>query len=623
MPPAETLLPLTPRAAARIRNVGTWSILERADALPARARQALAEALTVEAEVSRDHRALAEAMEEADGKKRAGLLDAALETIKVPFYREDPASGGWRFPATQTEPVAGVLRAHGYAVQADPALPLVYLDARLNALRAWMTETGRPPTPHQEDLLRKVREKASGLIVQAPMGAGKTLLVSLLVEGLAWLRPAVVAGAGVQDCRQLYQHFEAFFKARPGLAQPLHLWHAQTPAGRRRREKGAVEATGQGIVILTKSNFHNLPANVRLLVIDECHASATPHKVGGLIDGTPEAVAVFGLTATHNLRADKGERLLTRIIGPKLVVKTHRQFEAEGRVNPTHVHLWTFHPDLSPGSHRYAHNPNRPGAEPGGRDETHALVENHRGRARFIADLARWLPPEETKLIFVRHAVHGARILAALHEHPELAALMPVLIHADHHRADALALSKEQKDRYVEALQAGHLRLAVATGTLGTGFDCSRIQHVIDATGEKALITSLQASGRAARVAPRKGVSQVHLVADFTRELRAKKAAEKAVAFLKYYGYRGRADQPLAHDPAQAPPWRRASGFSFHPAPPWLTPPGQPPASRSFRALTAATVFGLVKPLAARLNPPKLNAPAAQPAETWDPAECA
>lgn len=623
MPAAETFLPLTLRAAARIRNVGIWSVLERADALPARARQTIAEALTVEAEVFGDHRALAKAMEEPDEEKRAGLIDAALKTVKVPFYREDPASGGWRFPATQTEAVAGILRAHGYAVQTDPPMPLIYLDERLDALRAWMSATGRPPTPQQGDLFRQVREQACGLIVNAAMGAGKTLIVSLLVEGLAWLRPAVVAGAGAQDCRQLHQHFDAFFKARPDLAQPLHFWDARTPPGRRHRQKDAVEATGQGIVILTKSNFHNLPANVRLLVIDECHASATPHKVGGLIDGTPQAVAVFGLTATHNLRADKGERLLTRLIGPKLVAKTHRQFEAEGRVNRAHVHLWAFHPALSPGSHRYAHIPHQPEAEPGGRDETHALVENHHGRARFIADLARWLPLEETKLIFVRHAVHGARILAALNEHPELAALMPVLIHADHHRIDGLALSKEQKDQYVAALQAGDLRLAVATGTLGTGFDCSRIQHVIDATGEKALISSLQASGRAVRVAPHKGISQIHLVADFTRELRAKKAAEKAVTFLKYYGYRDRADRPLPHDPAQAPPWRRASGFTFHPSPPWLTPPGAPPASRSFHALTAKTVFGMVKPLAARLNPPKLNAPAVQPAEAWDPAECA
>ena len=418
--------------------------------------------------------------------------------------------------------------------------------------------------PLQLDILETIRVKNASGLIEAAMGAGKSWLLLALILGHPLLRPAAISGKGDKDTKQLIDKLKKLFVDNPQYAEPFMLSGLGRPLSK--KDKKTLDA-GEGIVICTHAGLQNLPENTRLLVLDEGHAAATPKRVANLLK-LPNLVKAFALTGTAGLRGDGGDELLTGLIGKTIVSKGHERFEATGRVAPAQINGYHF---LGKGI--YAENPFMPDQTPQEGYSYHSTwVENHRGRHEFVADLVLSLPHDETKVIFVPHILHAVRLCNAIEKKiyeklgdltlEERENFKPVIFHAKADKADKFYISKEERDRRVALLEKGEIKVAVSTDFLSTGFDTNMIDHIIDASGQKAIIGNIQRSGRGIR--PRlkpdgsAKITQIHTILDKTHHVLHKLGEKRFAALCAYYNHKEgvpNPDRPGGVTRFQDPPW--------------------------------------------------------------------
>ena len=418
----------------------------------------------------------------------------------------------------------------------------------------------------QKDILQTIRDKNQSGLIEAAMGAGKSWLLLALVLGHPLLRPAAISGKGEKDTKQLLEKLKKLHAEHPEYAEPILL----SGLGRSLNKKDKQTlADGQGILVCTHAGLQNLPQNTQLLVLDEVHAAATPKRIEKILR-LKSLKKAFGLTGTAGLRGDGGDKLLETLIGETLCVKTHENFEATGRVAPAKIHAYHFH-----GKGIYAENPFMPDQVPLSGYSLHATwIENHRGRHEFTADLLLHLPHNETKVVFVPHILHAVRISQAIEKKlqesygdfspEERENHRPVIFHANANKTDRFHMSKEERERRVKALEEGKIKLAISTDFLATGFDTNMIDHIIDASGQKAIINNIQRSGRGIR--PRlladgsPKINQIHTILDKTHPVLHKIGEKRFAALCAYYNHQ------------EGVPTERLGGAFRFPEPPWVAP---------------------------------------------------
>lgn len=417
--------------------------------------------------------------------------------------------------------------------------------------------------PGQLDILEEIFQRRNGGLIEAAMGSGKAMLVCVLVFGLPTLRPVAVSGKGAKDVQQLKDWLTNFGEKNPEWKEEVIL----SGCGRvpTKKQKKILEK-GEGIFLCTHAGLQNLPEDVQLLIMDEAHASGTPKRIAQIFK-RPELKRVYGLSGTFNLRSDGGDKLLKAISGPIFSTGVHEKFEATKRVAPTEIHVYNFY-----GNGEYLHNPHAPSEEP---EEGYGLqqtwVENHRGRHQFAAELGLYLPQQETKIIFTPHISHAAKIQEAIFHEAKLKGIEfedgcePILLHANTNKNSKnkkFYMSKEEQNAKVKLLKHGILKFVICTDFLSTGVDTNMIDHVIDASGQKALITSIQRSGRGTR--PRinsdgsEKINKVHIILDRTKQLLRILGEQKILALREYYGHMPGVIQK-----------DRKGGYFLHQQPPW------------------------------------------------------
>lgn len=421
--------------------------------------------------------------------------------------------------------------------------------------------------PHQLEILDAVRDINGSGLIEAAMGAGKSWILLALVLGNRLLRPAAISGKGQKDTKQLLEKLRQLFKDHPEFEEPIML----SGLGRSLSKKDQdILSQDEGIIVCTHAGLQNLPNNTRLLVLDEAHAASTPRRVTK-ITHLPNLKRSYGLTGTAGLRGDGGDELFESLIGKKIISKGHEHFESTGRVAPAQINAYHF-----TGRGMYAENPYRPDETPQEGYGLHSTwVENHRGRHEFVADLILSLPHNETKVIFVPHIVHAVRLCKAiekkLHEKSgdlpilERENYKPIIFHARADKRDRHFMSKEERDRRVLMLEKGIVKVAVSTDFLSTGFDTNMIDHIIDASGQKAIIGNIQRSGRGIRPRTKDDgsikINQIHTILDKTHPILHKMGEKKFSALCAYYNHREGFTDPT-----------RDGGVKRFTDPPWVPP---------------------------------------------------
>ena len=418
--------------------------------------------------------------------------------------------------------------------------------------------------PLQMEILQAVRNAPTSGLIDAAMGAGKSWILIAIALGHPMLRPCAISGKGEKDTKQLIDKLRDINKAHPEIAEPIML----SGLGRTlsKKDKKVLEG-GEGIVVCTHAGLKNLPPNVKLLVLDEAHAASTAKRISA-IAAFREIKKLYTLSGTASMRGDGGDEALSMLAGPTLTVKTHADFEAAGRVTPAQINAYHF-----TGKGIYAENPYMPDQTPQEGYSLHSTwVENHRGRHQFVADLLMWLPDNETKIVFVPHVLHAVRIQAAVERkikdirgdltRQQIENLTPVIFHAKAEKNTKFYMSKEEREELIQALIEGKIRSAIATDFLSTGFDSNMIDHVIDASGQKAIITNIQRSGRGVRIRTlpdgSQKILQIHTILDKTHPVMHKMGESKLMALCGYYEHQIGVPTPDRLGGAQRfyePPW--------------------------------------------------------------------
>jgi superfamily II DNA or RNA helicase len=420
---------------------------------------------------------------------------------------------------------------------------------------------------HQLEILEAVRNQNKSGLIEAAMGAGKSWILLALILGNRLLRPAAISGKGEKDTKQLLEKLKKLQEEYPEFSEPIIL----SGLGRAMSKKDkALLEQGEGIIVCTHAGLQNLPENTKLLVLDEVHAACTPKRITKML-ALPNISKIFGLTGTAGLRGDGGDELLEALIGPKLISKGHEHFEASGRVAPAQINAYHFN-----GKGVYAENPFMPDQAPQEGYSLHATwVENHRGRHEFVADLLLSLPHAETKVIFVPHILHAVRLVKAVEKKinermgdltiAERQNLKPIIFHAKADKKDRYYLSKEERETRVKMLELGQIKMAISTDFLSTGFDTNMIDHIIDASGQKAIIGNIQRSGRGIRPRVKDDgsvkINQIHTILDKTHPILHKIGEKKFSALCAYYNHREEFPNP-----------ERPGGVSRFIDPPWIRP---------------------------------------------------
>lgn len=490
-------------------------------------------------------------------------LDERPESTKIELFEELP-SGELKLPKGSLRkyltivPNLKVIRG-----KQGEAFPVIRDVASLLPLSIKKSKGEHKLDPGQIEILEKIFERREGGLIHSAMGSGKAMMVCCLVYGLPLLRPVAVSGKGKADVLQLFDWLRAFGEKNPEWKEEVILSGCgRTPT----KKQLKMLEEGQGIFLCTHAGLQNLPKDVQLLVIDEAHAAATPKRIAQIFL-QPQLKRIYGLSGTLELRTDGGDRLLEAVCGPIFTTGEHEKFEKTKRVAPAEIHVYEF-----TGTGEYLPNPTVPTEEP---EEGYGIqqtwVENHRGRHQFAAELALYLPRDQTKVFFTPHIIHAVRIQKAiLHEAKRRGITFqdgeePILLHAQtkkEGRNKAFFISKEEQEARVILLKHGILKLVICTDFFSTGVDTNMIDHIVDVSGQKALITSIQRSGRGGR--PRvnedgsEKINKIHILLDLTRRMLRILGEQKILALREYYGH---GEGKINKD--------RVGGYYRHHQPPW------------------------------------------------------
>lgn len=436
-------------------------------------------------------------------------------------------------------------------------------------------------SPTQTEILCEAAvwdSKGYGTNINAAMGGGKTMVCAFLTLGAPELRPAVIAGRSDTDTRQLHAWMKRFLETNPEYDIPENQVILRVGGRTPNKKEQALLDQGKGIVVITHRGCHNIPSDTKLLVIDECHNAATMNTMNHIFDNGENLERVHTLSATTNMRRDGGDRLPAIISNTTQILKTHTQFEKEGRVTPMRIHLHHFHPDG-----KYCHHEGIPGSIPSyGYNLINRFVEKHRGRHKFVADVVLDIPGDEVKVIYTPKAEHALQIASAIQKEIRNRILMgtmdtisaftnqPVIMHAEGtgkkvrkispektlgmtsmNGEEGLELKQEQEmlkklrstgkadlaDMKARLL-AGNLKCVVVTDFMAVGLDTDSIDHVIDASGQMAKAMSIQRSGRSVR--PKEGkIANYYIIVDNHHETLFYPQRQKVKKVLEYYGLDG------------------------------------------------------------------------------------
>ena len=428
--------------------------------------------------------------------------------------------------------------------------------------------------PLQRESLRTVLAQKRAGILEFGMGGGKTRLAAGLLRAWPQHRPAFITGAGATDSAQLALGLVDLL----GESVALIGCHGVTTAAQRARLTADWQRAT--IIVGTHALWRQIPAvdvppagpdsdldtpelpglheaaapvarspektalgehlrTAPLVLVDEVDALPTPRTLSHVRACTPQAF--YGLTGSWGLRPDRCDRVLAGLFtdsgkNPVLTRVRHREVLASGRVSPAELHAYVFD-DKSYQGRAFSAN------EQKFLSLTHRAVVRHDGRNRFLAEildhLLRINAAEERGVIlcFLKTIEHVHNVI------PHLGALRQLPLDQAAFAAKGIIVHNAQlptaeKLANLATLRAGQARLVLTTDVLCRGLDVPSIADIVDGTGMKESVRSIQRAGRALRKADDKYTARVHTVAD-THEPALKHIAREKLKSLEIYFERG------------------------------------------------------------------------------------
>lgn len=505
-------------------------------------------------------------------------------------YRRDERGHGTFliFPKAAAIRVKQILQTYGIRadfIAANLPAPSELMDRNLLKLPF---KDGSSLDDLQQSKVFEILEARQSGIVSYGMGGGKSFLVAGIARAYPTLRPLLITASKSTDTAQLAVALTRL------LDEPVSLVGATGGITTGQRKALFVPWQQASIIVGTQQILQHLPQlaapdiipdaaeqyldtlslpglvncstparptegkdkgladrllQTQLFIADEVHDLPTRLNLSHLRTLNPKLF--FGVTGTWMLRADRLDRVLGDLVsregaGKTLASVRYSDVVATGRVVPVELHAYQFDEKMYPFHH--ADGRRRPITL-----LTQRTITLHDGRNRFAAELIKHLlgqqQPNATLMVSVKTIEHGECLLrhfSAISEQKYDLTLLRqqgILLHN-------AQLKHGTRLENVEQLKAGTIRCVITTDTLSTGFDCKFISDMLDVTGMKDTIRSLQRAGRPGRQSENKLSARIHFVFD-THHPALIRISQAKKEFLEHHF-----EAMTKVHPAHSLPWR-------------------------------------------------------------------
>lgn len=340
----------------------------------------------------------------------------------------------------------------------------------------------------QEECLKAIVDRKHG-VIDAPVGFGKTFLMSVLVQLYPTAKFHIITKA-VAIATRIYKD----------------LLKVSSDVG---MIGGGKNITGKRITVITADSLKKSDGDADFLIWDEAHQAAA-NTYSSLLLRIYRFSRNYGFTATPTGRSDGSDPILKMLFGSTIFEMKYDEAKDRGLVVPVNVR-WLTCKDVS---YRALNYTNRVSLE------RHAIWRN-KARNKLIAEDVRKIPEGDSVLILVgkvEHAVHLAKEL------PEFTLVYGSMSDEDcasykqQHLLpeDYKPINAKEREALKEAFRDGKIRKVIATDVWNTGVDFPDLRYVYNVSARGSSILTTQGAGRVSRISMNKfNGTVVDIVDDF------------------------------------------------------------------------------------------------------------
>ena len=322
---------------------------------------------------------------------------------------------------------------------------------------------------------------SGGGIISAPCGFGKTHLIKAIIrafkrDDLIYRNTplSVVVAADMDVCRKNYNDLKAMFK--------------------KEREIGLV-MTGEkdfsdDIQVITFDSLHYIdPAEIGILIVDECHMSATEKRID-MVLAASKAMR-WGVSATPLGRFDGGDMVTEGMFGPVVYQSSYQQGVEDGALVPIEI-CWLKAPEPIIGLDRYHSYKRRASKIDHG-------IELNKNLSKMVADIIVKIPETRQVMTIMPHMQqmneirYYAKDVPIVHGEQSEDAIKEKRFH------ELYAVSKKDRQEIYDKMASGDIRSILATYVYKQGVNFPSLTVMVCPGGGGSAIVAGQLPGRASR----------------------------------------------------------------------------------------------------------------------------
>lgn len=310
-------------------------------------------------------------------------------------------------------------------------------------------------------------------IICAPVGFGKTFLISVLIK----LYPT----ARFHICTKSRAVLQEIYTRLKMVSNDVGIYCSDA------------KITGKRVMCVTAASLGAIEGDAAFFIFDECHQAAATTYSAAILDKYRFS-RLYGFSATPEGRSDGADAALTFLFGDVIFNMTYDEGVDNGLVVPINVHWLKCNVADSTSSSwttdvaKFRH-----------------MIWRNRHRNALIRSYVENIPVDKKVLILVSSVEHAVYLSSILPEYTLVYGSMSKddcdkYKNMDLLPYDYIPLKAKDRKSLQDDFKSGKIKKVIATDVWSTGVDFPDLEYVVNASGRSSVITTTQGGGRGSRL---------------------------------------------------------------------------------------------------------------------------